>query len=56
MKLLEILLEPDKPLWLKIGVAVVLVAGVAAWWAQDYWQGLHTPDDTSDKRKARPPF
>ena len=56
MKLLELLLSSETPLWAKLLVAALLIGAVIAWWTRDYWQDLHTPDNTSDKRKARPPF
>ena len=56
MKMLELLLSPDTPLWIKLGAIALLIGIVVAWWTRDYWQDLHTPDNTSDERKARPPF
>ncbi len=58
--LLNYLLSPDTPLWIKISalvLAIVLGGGsLVVWWTQDYWQNLNTPDQKSGKRQARPPF
>ncbi len=56
MTLLKILLSPNTPLWVKLIVVALLIGAAIAWWTRDYWQDLHTPDKTSNKRKARPPF
>jgi len=54
--LLLSLLSPLVPLWIKIGVAVLLIGAVIAWWTQDYWHDLHTPAETPQGPRARPPF
>ena len=56
MTLIKILLEPDKPLWLKVGAVIVIIALLVAWWTRPFWHDLQTPSKTERERKARPPF
>jgi len=56
MGLVKALLSSNMPLWVKLGIAALLIGAVVAWWARGYWQDLHTPNQISGKRKARPPF
>jgi hypothetical protein len=54
--IIERLSSPTTPLWLKLSLAVVLIAAVIVWLVKPpHWADFEGPDKRPNKRAARPP-